>query len=310
MMSLAKTVTRRELFSSTAALISVAALGSAIPAFGGEGKLPFLAIGDWGRGGDDAQRDVAIQMAQVAREIAPRFVLSLGDNFYSKDLASIADPQWQTNFEAVYDDPSLRCPWYVVLGNHDYNGSPEVEIKYSSVSPRWRQPARYYRHTEAIPGGGTADFFFLDTTPIVEQHDYGQNVDIQLAWLESELAASTAKWKIAVGHHPVLSGGHHGSFDVMIERLKPLLERYSVRVYFNGHDHDLQHISVDGIHYLTSGAGAQTRPTGAIDGTIFSAAQLGFIAAMLGPEAMAVAFVNDSGEMLHVASIPVESGAW
>jgi acid phosphatase len=305
-MSPAKTVTRRKFVSSTTALISVAWLGRTIPALGDSGKLPFLTIGDWGRDGKDGQSDVAIQMAQVARDIAPRFVISLGDNFYSEDLDSITDPQWKTNFEAIYDDPSLRCPWYVVLGNHDYNGSPEVQIAYSRVSPRWHLPARYYRHREAIPGGGAVDFFFLDTTPIVEPDDYGQDFETQLKWLEGELAASTATWKIVVGHHPVFSGGHHGSFDVMIDRVKPLLERFSVRAYFNGHDHDLQHISVNSVHYLTCGAGSQTRATGKIDGTIFSAARLGFIAAMLRTEAMAVVFVSDSGEMLHAASVPVK----
>src|ERR1700690_841579 len=48
----------------------------------------------------------------------------------------------------------------------------------------------------------------------------------------------------------------------MIGQFKPLLDRYGVRAYFNGHEHNLEHIAVDGVHYLTCGAGSAPNPGG------------------------------------------------
>ena len=92
----------------------------------------------------------------------------------------------------------------------------------------------------------------------------------QFVWLERALAASKADWKIVVGHHPVFSGGMHGASWGLIRYLKPMLEEHGVRVYLNGHDHDLQHIAVDGVHYLTCGAGAEPHRTEAASGGLFA----------------------------------------
>jgi tartrate-resistant acid phosphatase type 5 len=90
----------------------------------------------------------------------------------------------------------------------------------------------------------------------------------QLAWLEAELGRSTAAWTIVVGHHPVFSGGSdHGNQPELIRDVRPLLDRHGVRAYFFGHDHDLQHIMVDNVHYLGCCAGADTRPTTKISGS-------------------------------------------
>ena len=59
----------------------------------------------------------------------------------------------------------------------------------------------------------------------------------QLQWFEQRLAADRSAWKIVVGHHPTLSSGNHGEAPAVVERVKPLLERYGVQVYFNGHEH-------------------------------------------------------------------------
>jgi tartrate-resistant acid phosphatase type 5 len=293
-------LTRRSLLISGAA-----ALAATIPAFGAEHEPTFLAIGDWGFKGSSGQRKVAAAMTSAARHLAPRFVISVGDNFYGKGVRSVDDPHWQESFEAVYDAPELMCPWYPVLGNHDHGGNVDAEIAFQSVDARWQMAARYYRKSEVLSGGAAADFFFLDTTPIVAGEDGPAGAGAQLGWLERELAASGANWKIVVGHHPVFSGGKHGSSRVLVEGLKPLIDRFGVRAYLNGHDHDLQHIAVDGVHYLTCGAGAKTRPTMTIEGTLFAESRRGFMAGMFGPEALGIVFVDEAGDILHKASIPL-----
>lgn len=83
----------------------------------------------------------------------------------------------------------------------------------------------------------------------------------QLEFVKKALRESTADWKIVMGHYPVYSArngnGAHGGNPLLMDRLQPILKKYNVDVYFNGHDHSLQHIKRDGIHYFTTAAGAR-----------------------------------------------------
>jgi hypothetical protein len=42
---------------------------------------------------------------------------------------------------------------------------------------------------------------------------------------------------LVAGHYPVVSMGEHGDTDELKSYLVPLLEKYRVNAYFNGHDH-------------------------------------------------------------------------
>jgi hypothetical protein len=46
-----------------------------------------LQIGDWGRKGISQQKRVAKMMATVADCMPPAFIISTGDNFYSRECA-------------------------------------------------------------------------------------------------------------------------------------------------------------------------------------------------------------------------------
>jgi acid phosphatase len=276
--------------------------------------MSFLAVGDWGAtaAGADA-RAVAGQMEHVASDTAVQFVISTGDNFYNDGVSSADDPLWSEAFENVYTGPGLDVPWFPVLGNHDHHSNPDAEIAYSLRSARWTMPARYYaRH---VPMGDSAaiDVFFLDTEPL-DQLNWasqwtadGARAQDQFNWLETELAASSAPWRVVVGHHPVFSSGHHGNSQVLVERLKPMLEAHGVQAYINGHDHDLEHIQVGPVHYLTSGAGALVRSVDTIQpGSLFARSSLGFLSASIDRDTMAIRFIDASGAELHQAHIAPE----
>lgn len=170
------------------------------------------------------------------------------------------------------------CPWYPVLGNHDHKGNVQAQFAYAGESRRWRMPSSYYKRGEILSDGSRAEFFFLDTTPIKRLNWWepwfgiDPAVQQQLNWLERGLANSAARWKIVVGHHPVFSGGKKGHTAEMVHLVTPLLDVHGVSAYINGHEHDLQHITVDGVHYITTGAGASTRSTGPTEGTRFARA--------------------------------------
>lgn len=205
--------------------------------------------------------------------------------------------------EDVYNAPALMIPWYITLGNHDHKGNIGAQVDYTNLNSRWRLPANYYKHTQLLTEGDNADFFHLDTTSIIERYP---SEDPQLAWLERELAGSTANWKIVIGHHPVYAGGWlHGHTKELIVLLKPLLERYGVQVYLNGHDHHMEHVVVGGTHYLTSGAASKSRGAKAIEGTRFVMGhRLGFMMARLVPAAMHVEFIDEQGTSLYRGRIP------
>ena len=46
----------------------------------------------------------------------------------------------------------------------------------------------------------------------------------QLAALQASLMASTADWKVVIGHHPPRSNGHHNNTDELIQHLEPILQ--------------------------------------------------------------------------------------
>jgi len=81
----------------------------------------------------------------------------------------------------------------------------------------------------------------------------------QLDWIKKTLSASTADWKIVMGHFPIYSAttGEHGDTKSLIKLLLPILQDTKADVYFSGHDHILQHIYKKGVHFFGSGAGAR-----------------------------------------------------
>ena len=309
--------TRREfvrmLFAATAgAALSGPLLTRVLASVPSEGTLRFLMFGDWGRRGQRDQLDVAAQMGRAAAALQAPFVVSLGDNFYDYGVVSADDPQWKESFEDVYVAPSLRVPWNVILGNHDYRGNCGAQIDYSSRSSRWRMPARYYSRTESIPGGKTLLMVYTDTSPFVSSYAKdalmgpnvrSQDTAAQLAWIDRTLSGSKADWKIVLGHHPIYSGGEHGDTPELVERFLPLLKRHGVHVYFNGHDHDLQHQESGGIHFFCVGAGSTVRPIKSREFSLFAKSTPGFAAVSVGAESMDVRLTSASGEVLYSASI-------
>ncbi|MGE0741945.1 MAG: purple acid phosphatase family protein [Hyphomonadaceae bacterium] len=301
-----KTLSRRTILLAAAAAASPVAAAAQDPG----SDLHFLVIGDWGDPNARVQRSVAAAMGRVAADMESDFVVSTGDNFYRQGVRSTEDPQWRESFEDIYAAPSLQIPWYVVLGNHDYEGSPAAEVDYTRTSTRWRMPSRYWRQDMTTSDGTAAAFFFIDTTPIVRlvglrdaipQAGFGARD--QVIWLERELAACTAPWKFVVGHHPIFSSGAHGPSEGVAAHVRPLLERYGVQAYFNGHDHDLEHLNASGVDYVCSGSGSEVRSVHRVAESRFVAAAPGFVACTLRRDALDIAFIDDNDDRLYETTI-------
>ena len=212
------------------------------------GRLHVLATADFGSG-NSHQRAVGAQMGAVHQRDPVDLVILGGDNIYA---TSSWDDGHLDGIEATFNRPyreliAAKVPFYAVLGNHDIrtaNGDPQVAFKPFGMKARWYSVRQ-----------GPVELFMLDTnTNASWQH--------QLPWLKAALSASTAPWKVVVGHHPIYSAGLYGDDPSLIARLTPLFKRYGVQLYINGHEHDYERTKViDGTTYLTvGGGGANLRP--------------------------------------------------
>ena len=280
---------------------------------GEQRDLRFLIFGDWGRDGQFHQTDVATQMGLAAEARKCRLIISVGDNFYDKGVQTATDSQWKSSFEEIYTASSLAVPWYVILGNHDYKGRPGAQLDYAKTHPNWKMPARYFSAVEPITKTENVEFFFIDTNPFVVEYRtkegmrdeiVSQDTIAQVAWLDQALSNSKATWKIVIGHHPIFSGGsEHGDQPELIREINPLLEKHGVPAYFNGHDHDLQHIVRGSVEYFNTGAGSKVRPPGPTEGSRFYKGTPGFMAVSLGVEKMHVDVIDYTGALLYKAEV-------
>ena len=272
--------------------------------------MRFTAVGDWGRQGHDQQRAVGIAMGRAAEQHRSTWTLSLGDNFYEDGVQGLDDPQWRTSFEEIYDAPSLRSPWRGILGNHDYRGDVQAQLDYGRRDARWSMPARYYSVSERLSDGTRCDLFFIDTNPFLSRYRHsrvridGQDPIAQLAWLERGLAASRAEWKIVIGHHPIhTADGSPTEEPELIATLRPVLERHGVRLYLNGHIHNLQHVRVGPVDYVTNGAGSKLIHLYPVQPGAWGAQTHGFMTATLSADAFAFEFRGASAERLYAAAV-------
>jgi len=292
-----------------------------IPTSGGTGgttppppaAIRFVAVGDTGKGGTD-ETAVAASIAHKCQTSGCDFVVLLGDNVYDSGVSSVTDPQWQTKFEEPFRP--VPGPIYAVLGNHDYGGGgmgtefgkAKHQVDYSAVSAKWRMPAEYYRFAK-----GDAEFFALDTNMQMFGRDAKQKEDVK-RWL----AASTATWKIAFGHHPYRSNGPHGnagSYDgvpfVPVANgagVKAFAEEvYCGRVdlYLAGHDHSRQWLTdtCNGTSLVVSGAGATGTKLEGKNSVLYQSNELGFLYVVIDGKKLTAEWVHMSGTINYARTI-------
>jgi 3',5'-cyclic AMP phosphodiesterase CpdA len=251
----------------------------------GKALFRFAALGDVGTG-NIGQLAIADVMKHCYQKYPFKLVLMAGDNIYD-----VGDIQ---RVGATFGRPyrflrKQQVPFYAVLGNHDILTNNGVDqVNYSAFN----MDGRYYTFTEGI-----TQFFALDSNSNADWRK-------QLLWLEKNLAASTATWKIVFAHHPLYSSGLHGSSEELINLLSPLFSRYGVQLYINGHDHNYERTEpIEGTTYLTCGAGATTRPVFSSDWTAYSSARLSFATIDVHPERLVIQGIDKDGEVFDQGEV-------
>jgi acid phosphatase len=287
-------------------------LAAHLPQQDGDSVLRYFVIGDWGSIYNTtpvyaaSQKAVASQMALFAQQFQPSFVISVGDNFYDYGVNSTEDPYWQHDFVDVYTDPALQIPWYMTLGNHDYMGSVDVQLQYNK-DPRWKFPDRNYTLVVDMGNGETATFFFLDTSPFIQQYYVtpetpeqlkqlaSQHYKEQLTWLQQGLEEASKKdnnWIIAVGHH------NHDQNEIP-QYLEPLFQQYGVSAYLCGHKHTLEYSRHNNIDFILSGAGSRVEEQEHKRHAIWQGKDPGFVMVEMYPSVMFSHYIDYKGNMIY-----------
>ena len=199
-------------------------------------SVRFAAFGDNGTGGQE-QYDVAQQMVRQRANFPFDFVLMLGDNIYGSDTAADFRRKFEDPYKPMLD---AGVKFYASLGNHD---NPNQRL----YKPFNMDGKRYYSFRKE-----NVEFFSLDSTYMDP---------VQLAWVEKQLSASTAQWKICYFHHPLYSDGKfHGPDRDLRSRLEPLLAKGGVSVVLSGHEHFYERLKPQqGIYHFIIGNGGQLR---------------------------------------------------
>ena len=286
----------------------------------GKDALHFLAIGDFGTGATD-QKVVAKGMQEFVSKnsLKTEGLLLVGDNFYgaTKGGFTVDSTRWQTGIEEMYPKSVFPGPCWAILGNHDYHdnqGGEQVQLAYAKkLGGRWTMPNKWYR----FDVGGLkplATFICLDSnlptvsggknrkTGLPKSHLSQAEADEQLAWFEAELKKPRAPFTIVVAHHPVYSNGDHGDTKTLVQQWEPLLQEHKVHAYVCGHDHDLQHLELEGkftSHILSGGGGARVRKLESSRKMPYGSSVHGFTHLAVSPDGLTFTHHGVDGGILH-----------
>lgn len=204
----------------------------------GEGVTRIWVLGDTGTG-SEAQRRVRDSVHTHLQGQRPDFLVHVGDIAYNRGT----DEEFQKHFFDVYGDELRLLPIWPAFGNHEARSTDP----HDETGP-WFDVFVLPTKGEAggLPSGreawyafdwGAIHFVVLDSTAASRSPD-----GPMLTWLEADLAASKAKWKIAVFHHPPYSKGTTDS-DRQVESVEmrenalPILEAGGVDLVLSGHSH-------------------------------------------------------------------------
>jgi len=237
--------------------------------------IGMLVFGDSGDGGSD-QWALRAQMEEVPYEL----IIHTGDVAYETGTLD----QYEANVFDIYADLFRHIPFFPAAGNHDYHTAAAKPFQEVFKLPENGGAEKYYSYD-----WGRVHLAALDT-----EDDYKK----QMAWLDQDMAASTAPWKVVYMHRPPYSSGSHGSDTNLRTLLAPLVKKHGIQLIFAGHDHDYERmkLDVDGRQYITTGGGGRgTYPVGTSSFTAFSSEVIHYVYVEFGVDEAIIHAIDGTG---------------
>lgn len=209
--------------------------------------IRFAVVGDYGLAGQ-AEADVAA----LVDSWNPDFITTVGDNNYNLGEASTIDAnigqyfhQYIGHYSGGYGPGAASNNFYPAPGNHDWYSPDGLQpyLDYFTLPGN----ERYYTFTR-----GPVQFFMLDSD--ANEPDGITSTSTQAAWLQTQLANSTAPWKLVHLHHAPYSSAKHGSQTT----LQWPYRQWGASAVLAGHDHTYERLFIDGLPYFVNGLGGKS----------------------------------------------------
>jgi len=223
----------------------------------GDGDTVFAAIGDYADG-SIAEGNVA----SLINGWGADFVITVGDNRYGANSFDTVVGQFYCNFLTdvvaggnCNGGNSPSNDFYPAPGNHDYTDGSGINeyLNYFTLPGTGSNTSgtsgneRYYDFVR-----GPVHFFVLDSEGA---RNNSADMTAQKNWLQAQLAASTAQWRVVYLHHaPYSSSSNHGSDPSM----QWPYAAWGADAVIAGHDHIYERLSIDGIPYFVNGLGGRS----------------------------------------------------
>jgi Calcineurin-like phosphoesterase len=286
------------------------------------GSTRFVAFGD--HGVDNTNQNA---VADRMKRYNPEFMVTTGDNTYftgtGVDNYDRTQTKYYGEFIKVTNPASIYFAqfgnnvnrFYPCMGNHDFDigGGAGAAIPYWNAYFELPGNERYYTFSK-----GPIDFFVLSSDS--REPDSNTATGTQANWFNAAYAASSAKFKIVVFHHPPYTNPttHANNATMQAWNFQDLP---GVTAVMNGHNHNMQRLELPRggagvgtgagttVPHFISGAGGNSLYS--ITGTspfnaFFNATDFGFLLVDVLDGSATFRFINAAGNVIdsRVATLP------
>ena len=218
----------------------------------GPSTTTFAVIGDYGLAGQP-ETDVAA----LVHGWNPDVILTVGDNNYQTGSATTIDANigqyyhdYISPYLGSYGAGATTNRFFPTLGHHDWGNtypSPTGDQPYLNYFTGLPGNGRYYTFTV-----GLVQFFALDSDD--NEPDGNTSTSTQGMWLQSQLAASTALYKIVYDHDPPYSS----SSGFPSPQARWPYQAWGATAVISGHSHAYERLSEDNnFPYFVDGLGGE-----------------------------------------------------
>ena len=200
-------------------------------------KTSLIAMGDIQTGIRDHWTRVAA--AAAADRPNAKALITVGDQINTFNN----DDQWHQLFEAAGNIPQ-RMIWIPAVGNHEYRSTDSGEL-----TPQFRaqfelplngptefehfKETVYYTDVDNVRVITMNSYYRIPLEPADEQ----RWLDAQAIWLEKVLKDNPREFTVVNMHYPIYSSSPDRGNPQLRATIGPILEKYSVDLVLQGHDH-------------------------------------------------------------------------
>lgn len=213
-------------------------------AAGNRTPFSFVTYGDSGDPSTINQfRSVQARINSLDQVSSLAFAMLLGDNTYSSGTHAQLDSRFVPSLAPEATAWNARRIDVAAYGNHDVmtDGGGPTEASFSSPIP-----VAGVTSIASAPAGERPEHTFSFDYGDVHIATFDSNslsnatrLDAQLDWLEADLAASNATWKLVVTHHPVAGSPDkpESPSDNYYQQMVSRLRAAGVDLLLSGHTH-------------------------------------------------------------------------